>query len=142
MPLNSALVGKEYSPIEFEVTEDKVKEFLAAIGDDDPTYGEQGVAPPTFPVVVTYQGSGQVVLDQDLGLNYMLVVHGEQEFDYVRPIRIGDKLTVLPRIAAIEAKGSNEFLTIEAEVTDDAGERVLTARSTLISRGTAAPRES
>ena len=64
MPLNRALVGKEYSPIEFEVTEDKVKEFLAAIGDDDPTFGEQGVAPPTFPVVVTYQGSGQVVLDR------------------------------------------------------------------------------
>ena len=69
----------------------------------------------------------------------MLVVHGEQEFDYVRPIRIGDKLAVRPGIADIQAKGSNEFLTIEAEVTDEAGERVLMARSTLISRGTAAP---
>jgi acyl dehydratase len=142
MPLNSALVGKEYSPIGFEVTEDEVKEFLAAIGDDDPTYAEQGIAPPTFPVVVTYQGSGQVVLDPELGLNYMLVVHGEQEFDYVRPIRIGDVLTVHPRIASIEAKGSNEFLTVEADVTDADGAKVLMARSTLISRGTAAPKEA
>lgn len=142
MPLNTALVGKEYGTIEYEVTEDAVKQFLEAIGDDDPTFADEGIAPPTFPVVVTYQGSGQVVLDQELGLNYMLVVHGEQEFDYVRPIRIGDKLKVHPRIASIQAKGSNEFLTIEAEVTDDAGERVLMARSTLISRGTAAPEEA
>jgi acyl dehydratase len=134
--LNQALVGKTYQEVEFEVDEDRVRQFAEAIGDDDPRYLD-GQAPPTFPTVMQILTSGQVVLDEDLGLNYMLVVHGEQEFDLRRPLRAGDVLRAVPRIAAIEAKGPNEFLTIEAEIRDQAGEVVAVSRSTLISRGTA-----
>jgi acyl dehydratase len=81
--------------------------------------------------------SAQVVLDQDLGLNYMVVVHGEQEFVWRRPVVVGDVLTAVPRIADIYAKGTNEFLVIEAEVKDASGETVAISRTTLISRGTA-----
>jgi acyl dehydratase len=80
--------------------------------------------------------SGQVVLDQELGLDYTRVVHGEQEFDCRRPRQAGDRLRATPRIADIYAKKSNEFLVIEAEIKDQAGETVAVSRSTLISRGT------
>jgi hypothetical protein len=136
VPLNQALVGKTYQEVEFEVEADQVVEFAEAIGDDDPRYRD-GQAPPTFPTVMQIMTSGQVVLDEDLGLNYMLVVHGEQEFDIRRPIRVGDVLRAVPRIASIQAKGPNEFLTIEAEIRDGTGEVVVVSRSTLISRGTA-----
>jgi acyl dehydratase len=81
--------------------------------------------------------SGQVVMDQELGLNYALVVHGEQEYEWHRPVRVGDKLKATPRIADIYARGPNEFLVIEAEIRDESGETVVVARSTLLSRGTA-----
>jgi acyl dehydratase len=77
------------------------------------------------------------VLDQELGLNYALVVHGEQEYDWRRPVRVGDVLSAVPRIADIYSRGPNEFLVIESEILDASGETVVVARSTLLSRGTA-----
>ena len=139
MPLNREFEGKAYQEVTFEVTAEHIERFAGAIGDDDPRYhqGDASIAPPTFPTVMQIMTSGQVVLDEDLGLNYALVVHGEQEYDWRRPLRAGDVLRAVPRIASIRTRGSNEFLTIEAEIRDQGDEVVVVARSTLISRGTA-----
>jgi hypothetical protein len=139
VPLNRELEGKVYQEVTFEVTADHIERFAEAIGDDDARYRrrEDSTAPPTFPTVMQIMTSGQVVLDEELGLNYALVVHGEQEYDWRRPLRAGDTLRAVPRIASIRSRGSNEFLTIESEIRDEGGKVVVVARSTLISRGTA-----
>lgn len=147
MPLNQALEGKEYEEVTFTVDGDRVLQFAEAIGEDAPVFrdpdaartaGHDGqVAPPTFVTVMQIMTSGQVVLDQELGLNYMLVVHGEQEYEWHRPVRVGDTLRAVPRIARIYARGPNEFLVIEAVIRDDRGETVAVSRTTLLSRGTA-----
>jgi acyl dehydratase len=147
MPLNQSLKGKEYQEVSLTVERDQVNQFAEAIGEGASSfrdaeaaklagYAEQ-VAPPTFVTKIQIMSSAQVVLDQDLGLNYMMVVHGEQEFEWRRPILTGDTLTAVPRIADIYAKGPNEFLVIEAEVRDGSGETVAISRTTLLSRGTA-----
>jgi acyl dehydratase len=147
MPLNTALIGKEYDKIDYTVERDKVNEFAAAIGEDDPIYRDpeaakaagfaEQVAPPTFITVIQLMTSGQVVLDQELGLDYSRVVHGEQAYRYERPLVVGDHIVATPTLASIETKKSNEFLTITSEVHDaESGELLLTTRSTLISRGT------
>jgi acyl dehydratase len=147
MPLNESLKGKTYEPIEFTVEADRVTQFAEAIGDLDPRFVDpeaaraEGfpdlVAPPTFPTVMQILGSAQVVMDPELGLDYSRVVHGEQEYEWRRPMVAGDRLTAVPRIADIYAKGPNEFLVTEAEIVDADGEVVCVARSTLLSRGTA-----
>ncbi len=147
MPLNQELKGKEYQEVSFPVERDRVLQFADAIGEDNPIYRDadaaraagydEQLAPPTFVTTMQIMTSGQVVLDQELGLNYMLVVHGEQEYEWRRPVKVGDVLSAVPRIADIYAKGPNEFLVIEAEIKDQAGETVVVARSTLLSRGTA-----
>jgi acyl dehydratase len=147
MPLNQALKGKEYQQVSFVVDRDRVVQFADAIGDGSPVFRdadaarqagfEEQIAPPTFVTVMQIMTSGQVVLDQELGLNYALVVHGEQEYDWRRPVRVGDVLSAVPRIADIYSRGPNEFLVIESEIVDVAGETVVVARSTLLSRGTA-----
>jgi acyl dehydratase len=147
MPLNQALKGKEYQEVTFEVDRERVVQFARAIGEPDPRFldpaaaGAEGfpeqVAPPTFPTVMQIMTSGQVVLDEELGLNYALVVHGEQEYEWRRPIVVGDVLRATPRIADIYVRGPNEFLEIEAEITDERGDVVCVARTTLLSRGTA-----
>lgn len=147
MPLNQALKGKEYQEVSFAVERDRVVQFVDAIGEDNPVfrdaeaaksagYGEQ-LAPPTFVTVMQIMTSGQVVLDQELGLNYALVVHAEQEYEWRRPVQVGDVLSAVPRIADIYSKGPNEFLVIEADIKDATGETVVVARTTLLSRGTA-----
>lgn len=149
MPLNTALVGKTYPPSAvYEVGREKIKEFAAAIGDPNPIYTDETaakaagypdiVAPPTFLTVVGFKFGPSVVGDPELGLDYSRVVHGEQEFELRRPIVPGDRLIGTPRIAAISSRGRNEFLTYEASITTESGEEVGVARSTIVSRGTAA----
>lgn len=147
MPLNQALKGKQYQEVSFTVDRDRVLAFADAIGEDNPVFreaaaargaGHEGqLAPPTFVTVMQIMTSGQVVLDRDLGLDYSRVVHGEQEYQWRRPVRVGDVLTAVPRLADLYAKGPNEFLVIESEIRDASGETVVVARSTLLSRGTA-----
>lgn len=145
--MNYALKGKVYEPVEFTVERDRVMEFDRAIGEEGAVFVDAAaakeagfddqLAPPTFPTVMQIMTSGQVVVDQELGLNYMMVVHAGQEYEYRRPLRVGDRLTAVPRIADVYARGPHEYLVIEAEIRDASGETVVVARSTLLSRGTA-----
>jgi acyl dehydratase len=147
VPLNQSLKGKEYKEVSFPVERERVLQFADAIGEDNPVFRdreaaraagyEEQLAPPTFVTVMQIMTSGQVVLDQELGLNYALVVHGEQEYEWHRPVRVGDVLSAIPSIADIYAKGPNEFLVIEARIKDASGQTVVVGRSTLLSRGTA-----
>ena len=147
MPLNQSLKGKTYRPIELAVDRDRVTRFAEAIGDEDPRFRDpeaarseghpNQLAPPTFPTTIQILASAQVVVDPDLGLDYTRVVHGEQEFEWRRPIVVGDALRATPRIADLYARGPNEFLVIENEITDADGEVVCISRATLLSRGTA-----
>jgi acyl dehydratase len=146
MTLNQALKGKVYGEVSFPVVREQVLEFADAIGEDDPMFRDleaaraagypEQLAPPTFVTKMQIMTSGQVVVDQDLGLDYSRVVHGEQEYEWVRPVLVGDVLTAFPRIADIFAKKSNEYLVIEAEIRDAGGTTVAVGRTTLISRGT------
>ncbi|MGH2555221.1 MAG: FAS1-like dehydratase domain-containing protein, partial [Actinomycetota bacterium] len=139
MALNQSLKGKEYPEVSLAVERDLVLQFDDAIGERNPEFREaeaarsagytDQLAPPTFVTKVQIMSSAQVVLDQELGLNYMMVVHGEQEFEWRRPLVVGDVLTAVPRIADIYAKGPNEFLVIEAEVKDASGDTVAVSRT-------------
>jgi acyl dehydratase len=147
VPLNQSLKGKTYEEMALTVDRDRVNQFARAVGEDDPRFLDpeaaraegfpEEVAPPTFPTVLGILASAQVVVDPALGVDYSRVVHGEQEFEWRRPIVVGDALRTTPRIADIYTRGPNEFLVIEAEITDADGEVVCVARSTLLSRGTA-----
>jgi hydroxyacyl-ACP dehydratase HTD2-like protein with hotdog domain len=74
----------------------------------------------------------------ELGLDFMTLVHGEQEFEYARPIKVGETLTLTGRIGDIyEKRGSSgtlDFVVIETEARDAAGSPVFTSRNVLISR--------
>ncbi|MCA1710142.1 MAG: MaoC family dehydratase N-terminal domain-containing protein [Actinobacteria bacterium] len=148
MPLNRAFVGREYpAPQTYEVGREHIRQFADAIGDANRVYRDPAaaqaaghpdvIAPPTFLTVLGFRfGMTSPIVDPDLGLNYALVVHGEQKFELHRPVVAGDVLTSVSRVADIRNAGRNELMTMVTEVT--AGdERVATLTSTLVSRGTA-----
>jgi len=148
MPLNRAFEGREFPPGEpFEVTAESIREFADAIGDPNPVYRDEAaanaaghpsvIAPPTYLTKLNFHYGPGLIADPDLGLNYMMVVHGDQEYRSIRPVRAGDVLIMKPRIASIMAKGRNEFLVTEAKIDTSGGETVAVARSTIVSRGTA-----
>jgi len=149
--LNRDFIGREFPPSPpYEVGREKIREFAEAIGDTNPAYVDPEaakalghpdvIAPPTFAIVLSFRISDTIVADSGLGLDYSLVVHGEQRFVHVRPIRAGDVLVVTPRITAIRDAGRNELMTWEADIRTVGGEPVCVATNTLVSRGTAAPK--
>ena len=97
------------------------------------------IAPPTFLTVLGFRLGVGPVGDPELGLNYALVVHGEQRYVHHRPVRPGDVLTATSVVEDIRDAGRNELLTIRQEVQTTEGERIATAYNTIVSRGTAAP---
>ncbi|CAM5688083.1 hypothetical protein SBADM41S_11955 [Streptomyces badius] len=92
------------------------------------------IAPPTFVFSITYRAAGVVVQDPQLGLDYSRVVHGDQKFSYVRPVRAGDRLTVTSTIESIKSLAGNDVLDIRGDVHDEAGELVVTAVTKLVAR--------
>ena len=149
MPLDPSFIGKRYPPSEsYLVSREKIVEFADAVGDPNPAYRNVDaaralghpdvVAPPTFLVVLTMRASAQVVFDPELGLDYSMVVHGEQSFTYERPVHAGDELVVVGSVDNIRSVAGNDLLSLRGEVSTTSGELVCTARSTIVSRGTAA----
>ncbi|MEU4572273.1 MaoC family dehydratase N-terminal domain-containing protein [Nonomuraea sp. ATR24] len=149
MALNRDFVGRSYpAGPPYEVSRVKIREFAAAIGDNNPVYRDREaaraaghpdvIAPPTFPIVFSLQSGGEALADPDLGLNFAMVVHGEQRFEYVRPVYAGDRLVVTATITDIRSAGRNELLTVRSDVTTVEGEPVCTTYNTIVERGGAA----
>jgi acyl dehydratase len=146
MPVNQDYAGRTFPPGEpYEVSRVKIAEFARAIGDPSPLYRDREaaraaghpdvIAPPTFAIVISSASSGRVIADPELGLNYAMVVHGEQRFEYTRPIGAGDVLTATSTISDIRQAGNNVLLSTRTDIATVSGEHVCTAYSTLVERG-------
>ena len=146
MAVNRDFAGRTFPASEpYEVSRGKISEFAAAIGDQNPMFQDRAaaqaagyrdvIAPPTFAIVITMAGSGAALADPGLGLNYAMVVHGEQRFSYTRPITAGDVVTAQVTIADIRDAGRNVMITTSTEIRTVAGEHVCTAVSTIVERG-------
>ena len=147
MALDQSFVGRSYPPsAPYEVCREKIREFADAIGDADPVYRDPEaarqaghpdvIAPPTFPTVFIMRAQRTLIHDPDLGLDYSRVVHGEQAFHNHRPVRAGDRLVTTIHVDAIRSAAGNDILSTRAEVSTEDGEPVVTARSSLVARGT------
>lgn len=146
MSLDPSFVGRTYPPTApYQVGREKIREFATAIGATDPAYHDPDaaralghadvVAPPTFPIALTMSASRQIVDDPELGIDYSRVVHGDQRFQYARPVVAGDELVCVNTVEEITTRGGHGFLTTRTEVSTPAGEPVVTVWSKLVVRG-------
>jgi acyl dehydratase len=129
MPLNKDLVGKLYPPSTSEATLDAMQKYARAYNDDNPAFFDGSrpggiVAPPMYAVVALWPAILAVVGDPDLKVDVVRLLHGEQDMQFFRPIRPGDRITATARVLSIETKASGETLIIEIEATDQEGEKV------------------
>ncbi len=147
MALNRDFIGRVFPPSEpYEVSRHKIKEFVDAIGDQNPIHRDPEaakaagysdvIAPPTFPVIITLDTG--VHTDPELGLDMSLVLHTEERFEHHRPMRAGDVVICESTVTGIRAIGRNERLEIKTEVRTTEGEPVCTVVNVLIERGGAA----
>lgn len=143
MPVNPELVGRDFPPTTpYLVGREKVREFSRAVFADDPQHLDPAaaqalgytdvVAPPTFAIVVAESTLKQLLGEPDSGIVLQNVLHAEQKFRYSRPIVAGDELTAKLSVTGIRAMGAAAMVTSESEITDAAGDHVVTATSILL----------
>ena len=132
------MIGRVLSTGSATVEAAHVAAFAQALGDTSPELTT--LAPPTYPIAFMSQAmAGGLDTFLELGLNFMTLVHGEQEFEYVRPVRIGETLTLTGRVADIYEKTNSagqtlDFVVLETEAKDAASEPVFFSRNILISK--------
>lgn len=126
------LVGEWVAPVEWG----KVREFARAVHDDD-AESEPPVPPPTFPMVLSADFVERLVTDI-LRLDRRRTVHGEQEFEYRRPLKVGERVRCRASIVDDQVKhgrrgGAMRVVVTEIELTSEAtGELIGFDRMTAI----------
>lgn len=131
---------------EWVVERGKIAEFAAAcLNGSDAYSAPDAVAPPTFPqsMALWRARSPRRAQRGREGLDMRRVLHGEQEFEYVRPLRAGDVLTATTHVKdryEKEGKRGGTMLFIVSETTfrDEKGEIVAYSRGTTIQTSKAA----
>ncbi len=133
--------------LEWAIERGKVAEFARAVLNTSAAHdADDAVAPPTFPQSMALwraraprpaAGQGRE------GLDMRRVLHGEQEFEYVRPLRIGDVLTAESYVKDRYEKegkrgGTMTFIISETVFRDQQGEIVAYSRGTTIQTSKAA----
>ena len=163
MAVDTSIVGKSTGAYKVRVERGPVSFFAAAVQDENPIYRdpvaaqEAGFAaipaPPTFSFAIQHMGrfeeeqppdptKGENPMHTVMGELYgsgALILHGEQEFTYHRPIVVGDVLSGEGKVMDIYEKETDSavmtFVVVETAWKDDrTGEPVVTERFNLIGR--------
>jgi acyl dehydratase len=146
--INKGLAGKELAPYAVTVERGKIKEFARAIGDLSPFYlddrvgqaSEWGdiIAPPTFATTFRDESADTAAFLRELGTDVSRVLHGEQEFEIVKPLQPGECYLCRPKVLDIYEKtgksGPMAFVVRETTITDRANEIVARMRHVTVVR--------
>jgi acyl dehydratase len=163
MPVDTELIGQPTTASRVHVERGAVSYFASAVKDENPIFHDENAAhaagfddipaPPTFSFAMNHMGrhpedqppdptGGKNPMFEAMGRLMSkggLVLHGEQEFVYHRPIVVGDVLVgqgTLIDMYERESKGRTmTFIVVETVWRDDrSGDPVVTERFNLIHR--------
>jgi len=145
VPLDTSAKGKTYSPFDYEVGKEKIREYAMAVGEENPVYFDRDAAheagfrdipaPPMFAVVYSAGSVGPAVLDPEVGINIMMMVHGGQDFVWGEPVCAGDTITTETEVKDIYEKDGRGYYVFESVSRNQEGQEVVRATWTNIVRG-------
>ena len=137
-------VGKTYPPTSYAVGREKVREFAAAVGEENPLHHDPAaareagyadvVAPPMFAVVFGGRAMAPALFDPEVGLDFARMVHGGQEFVWGPPVVAGDEIATEVEVKDVAERGGLQFYVFESRSTNQDGETVCTGTWTNIVR--------
>jgi acyl dehydratase len=132
-------VGKTGEPRTYEVERGAIRRFAEAIGDSNPIFNSDResrnsrfggmIAPPTF-----FRSLMAPVPEVKLDMPTARGLDGGSDWEYFKPARPGDRITVQTKIAGLRESdgrlGPMIFTTTETSYTNQFGEIVALQRST------------
>jgi len=145
MPVNKQAIGKTYEPLVYAVGREKIREYARAVGETNPVHLDveaaraaghaDVVAPPMFAVVYSAPAVGPPIFDPALELNFAMMVHGGQEFEWGPLVVAGDEITTAVSVKDISEDEDRGYYVFESISTNQRGEQVCRGTWTQIVRG-------
>ena len=129
--LNS-LINVEFGPEAYEIEKGMVRKFVEAIDDPNPRW--QAETPPTFPAAIVPKALLNKLFNADIPLKRLL--NGTSELEYIKPIRVGDVVSVTAKLTRLRqvqgTEGPTLFMFTEMTYTNQRGEVVVKGKNTYI----------
>jgi acyl dehydratase len=145
VPVNPKAIGKSYPPLSYAVGREKIREYAAAVGETNPLHHELEaacsagypdlVAPPMFAVVYAIRAISPVLFDPEVGINFAMLVHGSQEFNWGPVVIAGDEISTTATVKDVTERGGLRFFVFESVSENQRGDTVCTGIWTNIERG-------
>ncbi len=129
-------IGLKTEPFTADVEKGRLKFFAKAIGETDPIYSDEAAAkaaghptipaPPTFLFCLNMEQPNAYALIEQMGIRVEQLLHGEQSFQYLKPVYAGDRLTFQTTVTNTYSKKGGElgFFVRDTDVKNDKGELV------------------
>jgi acyl dehydratase len=145
MPVDTQAVGKTFPPTVYAVGREKIREYAHAVGETNPLHLDLDaardaghadlVAPPMFAVVYGLPAVAPALFDPEVGVNFAMLVHGAQEFDWGPLVVAGDEISTSVSVKAIDQRGELGFYVFESVSENQRGQQVCRGTWTNIVRG-------
>jgi acyl dehydratase len=129
----------------YAVGREKIREYANAVGETDPLHRDLDaaraagyddlVAPPMFAVVYGLPAVAPALFDPEVGVNFAMLVHGAQEFEWGPLVVAGDEISTSVTVAAIDQRGELAFYVFESVSRNQLGQQVCRGTWTNIVRG-------
>jgi acyl dehydratase len=145
--LDTQALGRAFEPHTYAVGREKIREFARAVGESDPVYLDLDaaratghadlVAPPMFAVVYCAAAIEQALLHPAVAIDFAMLVHGGQEFEWGPLVVAGEEITTQITVADIHERLGMGFYAFASRSTNESDEMVASGTWTQIVR----PRE-
>jgi acyl dehydratase len=145
VPVNKQAIGKTYEPVVYAVGREKIKEYSLAVGETNPLHLDPGaarsagfvdvVAPPMFAVVYSAPSVGPPIFDPEIELNFAMMGHGGQEFEWGPLVVAGDEISTTASVKDISEADGRGYYVFESVSVNQRGEQVCRGTWTNIVRG-------
>jgi len=133
--LDIAKLGARYGPDRGLVDPARAVAYAAATNDPGSRYRADGLVPPLFAVVPTWDTTMAAVHDVVPAAAMGMLVHLFQDMRFFRPLTAGQVLVTEAEICGIRSRRSGASLLVVVTSVDDAGEPVLRQYATMFIRG-------
>jgi acyl dehydratase len=130
-PDRKTIIGKVLRVVQYRVTEDDIKDYLPVAEEDHPAFAsdteaqavgyERRVIPPSYAPYSSVIGLLRAFdWKEDFYFDYATgtAMFGEQELEYLRPLYVGEALTVRSAVSDVyEKQGKRPFDVIQVKFT-------------------------
>lgn len=131
-------------PDHYEVEREKIREYAAAVKNEDPAFFEDKaaaelgysglVAPLTFISVFGYQAQSAFFENANIAIREAQIVQVDQVLKYLKPIQAGDKLYCDVYVDSVRKAHGTDIIVTKNICTNDMGEVVMETYTTLAGR--------